>query len=65
MKTFLENYIFESIRNVVLRLSEHENSNKQLEPVKHLKYILDHQFEWKVLTEAFEYIRRQKILQAF
>ena len=43
------------MRNVVLRWAEHEEPNKQSEPVKHLKYFPDHQFEWKVLTRAPEY----------
>ena len=43
------------MRNVVLRWAEDEEPNKQSEPVKHLKYFPDHQFEWKVLTRATEY----------
>ena len=36
-----ENYVGESVRNVVLRWTEHENPNKQSEPAKHLKYFPD------------------------
>ena len=60
-----ENYVSESVRNVVLRWAEHEDPNKQSEPAKHLKYFPDHQFEWKVLTRAPEYTRKRKILEAF
>ena len=49
-----ENYVGESVRNVALRWAEHENSNKQLEPARYLKYFPDHQLEWKVLTRAPE-----------
>ena len=37
-----ENYVDESVRNVVLRWAEHEDPNKQSELAKHLKYFLDH-----------------------
>ena len=40
-----ENYVGESVRNVVLRWAEHEDPNKQSEPAKHLKYFPNHQFE--------------------
>ena len=40
-----ENYVGESMRNVILRWAEHEDQNKQLEPAKHLKYFPDHEFE--------------------
>ena len=64
-----ENYVGESVRNVVLRWAEHEDPNKQSEPAKHLKYFPDHQFEWKVLgierTRNPEYKREKKILEAF
>ena len=55
----------ESVRNVVLRWSQHEDPNKQLEPAKHLKYFPDHQFVWKVLTWAPEYTRKRNFLGAF
>ena len=49
-----ENYVGESVRNIVLRWAEHEDPNKQSEQAKRLKYFPDHQFEWKVLTRAPE-----------
>ena len=60
-----ENYVGESVRNLVLRWPEHVDPNKQSEPAKHLKYFPDHQFEWKSLTRAPEYTRKRKILEAF
>ena len=60
-----ENCVGESVRNAALRWAEHENSNKQLEPARHLKYFPDHQLESKVLTRAPEYTRKRKIFEAF
>ena len=60
-----ESYVGESVRNNVLRWAEHEDPHKQSEPLKYLKYFPDHQFEWKVLTKALEYMRKSKILQEF
>ena len=51
------------MRNVILRWGEHEDPYNQCEPPS-LKYFPDHQFEWKVLTKALEYMRKRKILQA-
>ena len=56
-----ENYVGESVRNVVLRWAEHEDPKNQLELAKHLKFIPDHQLEWKVLTRAPEYTGKIKI----
>ena len=55
-----ENYVGESVRNVVLRWAEHEDPNEQSGSAKHLKYFLDQQFEWKVLTRAPEYTKKRK-----
>ena len=60
-----ENYVCESVRNIVLRWAEHEDPNKQSEPAEHLKYFPDYQFEWKVLTRAPEYTRKRKSLEEF
>ena len=35
-----------------------------LKQAEHLKKFPDHQFEWKVLTRAPEYMRKRKILEA-
>ena len=53
------------MRNVVLRWAKHEDPNKQSELAKHLKYIPDYQFEWKVPTEAPEYTGKRKVLEEF
>ena len=60
-----ENCLGESVRNDFLRWAEHEDPNKQSEPAIHVKSFPDHQFEWKVLTRAPEYMRKRKILEAF
>ena len=53
------------MRNIVLRWAERKDPNKLSEPAKHLKYFPDHQFEWKLLTRAPEYMRKRKILEVF
>ena len=60
-----ENYVGESVRDVILRWTEHEDPNKQSETAKHFKYFLEHHCEWKVLTRALEHMRKRKILEAF
>ena len=60
-----ENYVRESMRNVVLRWADYEDPNKQLETAKYLKYFPDNRFELEVLTRFPEYTRRRKILEAF
>ena len=60
-----ENYVLESVRNVVLRWAQHEDANKQFQPAEHLKYFPDHNFEWKVLTRTLEYKKKRKTLEAF
>ena len=60
-----ENYVRESMRNVVLRWADYEDSNKQLETAKYLKYFPDNPFELEVLTRFPEYTRKRKILEAF
>ena len=60
-----ENYVGESVRNVVLRWAEHEDPKNQSELAKHLKFIPDHQLEWKVLTRAPEYTGKIKIWEVF
>ena len=59
-----EIYVGESVKNVILRWAEQKDPNKQSE-TKNLKYFPDHQFEWKVLTRAAEYMRKRKTLEAF
>ena len=45
-----ESYIGETGRNVELRWQEHEDTQKDSEPAKHLKN--DHSFTWKFLLPA-------------
>ena len=60
-----ENYVSESLKNIVLRWAEHEVANKQPGQAEHFKYFTDHQFEWNVVTRAPEYMRKRNILGAF
>ena len=45
-----ESYISETVRNVELRLKN--NSIKNTNPLKHIKDIVDHVFNWSVLNNA-------------
>ena len=60
-----EKYVSESVRNVFLRCTKHEDANKQSELAKHFKYIRDYQFEWKVPTKTPEYTGERKVLEEF
>ena len=60
-----ENYICETKRNVVTCWNEHENSNKDSEPAKHLFQHPDHVFHWKVLISTPMNNRERKNLEAF
>ena len=44
------NYISETIRNVVTRTGEQEQPNGKSEPSKHLKNNPRHQFNWMILS---------------
>ena len=46
------NYISETIRNVVTRMDEQKQPNSKSEPSKHLKNNPGHQFNWKILSRA-------------
>ena len=60
-----ENYIPKTKRNVLTRWNEHENSNKDSEPAKHLFQNPDHDFQWKVLMSAPVNNCKRKNLEAF
>ena len=47
-----ESYIGETVRNVEIRWQEHEYTQKDLEPAKHLTNNPTHSFTWKVLLAA-------------
>ena len=59
------NYIGETIRNVVTRIDEHEQPNGKLEPSKHLKNNPGHQFNWMILSSAPSHHLKRKILAAY
>ena len=46
------NYIRETIRNVVTRIDEHEQPNSKSELSKHLKNNPGYQFNWMILSRA-------------
>ena len=59
------NYIGETIRNVVTRIDEHKQPNGKSEPSKHLKNNPGHQFNWKILSRAPSHRLKRKILEAY
>ena len=60
----LANYIRETKRNVETRWNEHENSNKDSEPAKHLRDYPDYKFDWKILLTAPANLKLRKILES-
>ena len=59
------NYIGETIRNVVTRINEHEQPNSKSEPFKHLKNNPRHQFNWMILSRAPSHRLKRKFLEAY
>ena len=59
------NYIGETITNVVTRIDEQEQPNGKWEPSKHLKNNPGHQFDWKMLSIAPSHSLKQRILEAY
>ena len=59
------NYIGETIRNVVTRIDEHEQPNGKSEPSKHLKNKPGHQFNWMILSRAQSHCLKRKMLEAY
>ena len=59
------NYIGETIRNVVTRIDEHEQPNGKLEPSRHLKNNPGHQFNWMLLSRAQSHRLKRKTLEAY
>ena len=45
-----------------MRLDEHNDVNKNSEPVKYLARNIEHEFSWYVLTTAPKYLQRKKEL---
>ena len=56
-----ENHVGETIRNVEIRWSEHENTKLSLEPARHLLNNPSHTFTWKTLLKAPKNYRDRKI----
>ena len=59
-----ESYIGETVRNVEIRWQEHEDTQKDSEPAKHLKNNLTHSFIWKVLLPASSIRRIRQNMEA-
>ena len=59
------NYIGETIRDVVTRIDEHKQPNGKSEPSKHLKNNPGHQFNWKILSRAHSYRLKRKVLEDY
>ena len=57
-------YVGETVRNVVTRWEEHENTRKDSEPAKHIKNNPGHYFNWKTLMHASTNYRDRKNLEA-
>ena len=47
-----QTYIGETARNLEVRVNEHSDVNKQLEPAKSIRKHPTHKFTWEVLTTA-------------
>ena len=59
-----ESYIGETVRNVEIRWQEHEDTQKDSEPAKHLKNNPTHSFIWKVLLPASSIRRIRQNMEA-
>jgi len=63
--TCKESYIGESLRNVEVRWSEHDNPSNNSEPARHIAINAGHSFTWSVLQHAHKNTKKRKILEAF
>ena len=59
------NYIGETIKNVVTRIDEHEQPNGKSECSKHLKNNPGHQFNWIILSRAPSHRLKRNIPEAY
>ena len=53
------------MRNATTRIDEHEQSNGQSEPAKHLKNKPGNKFNWMILCRAPPHRLNRKILEAY
>ena len=61
---WLESYIGETVRNVEIRRQEHEDTQKDSEPAKHLKHNPTHSFTWKIFLPASSIRRIRQNMEA-
>ena len=59
-----ESYIGETVRNVEIRWQEHEDTQKDSEPAKHLKNNPTHSFIWNVLLPVSSIRRIRQNMEA-
>ena len=59
-----ESQIGKTVRNVEIRWLEHEDTQKDSEPAKHLKNYPTHSFTWKVLLPASSVRRIRQNMEA-
>lgn len=57
------NYVGETMRNLITRIHEHEQSNAKSEP-KHLKRNPEHKFDWIILSRV-SWSHIKSILEAY
>ena len=57
-------YIGETVRNTETRWAEHEDTNHNSEPARHLKSNPLHKFTWKVICNAPAHSLKRKYLEA-
>ena len=58
-------YVEETIRNCKITWDQHNDANKNYEPVKHLARNIEHGFSCYVLTKALKYTLKIRILEAY
>jgi hypothetical protein len=59
-----ENYIGETLRNLEVRIAEHEDTSHNSEPARHIRENPNHTFHWSVLFKS-QRDKQRKIMEAF